>query len=192
LRQPADSEDEVDLMVPEDGEVVSAVDFKTREATAEAELDTKEAASLGPMELLHQMRHLVQVLLVEVLEVALVGEAMVEIATALEFQRLVGMTRAAHLMTDLVDIEATEITIGEVTSRVAATQSPCDPESIGTEIEMEEDMMHDHVKKTHGNDSTSQMAMTILASCEDIKYSRTSLGLFCGGLFRLFFPSSPG
>jgi hypothetical protein len=61
-----------------------------------------------------------------------------------------------------------------------------------TVIETEtEDMVDGHEKMTHGKDSTRAAATKrILASCGDIRCSRTLFGLSCGGFleYSVFLP----
>jgi hypothetical protein len=54
-----------------------------------------------------------------------------------------------------------------------------------------EDMVADHEKMTHAKDSTRAMVTKrILASCDDIRCSRTLFGLSCGGFleYSVFLP----
>ena len=51
--------------------------------------------------------------------------------------------------------------------------------------------MADHAKTIHGREHTKAMATKkILASCEDIRYSKASIGLACGGFleYSVFLP----
>jgi len=63
---------------------------------------------------------------------------------------------------------------------------------VDTVIETEmEDTAADHGKKTHEKDSTrATVTKRILASCEDIRRSRTLFGLSCGGFleYSVFLP----
>jgi DNA-binding transcriptional regulator YiaG len=53
------------------------------------------------------------------------------------------------------------------------------------------DMVDDREKTIHGREATKAMGTTrILASCEDIRRSRTAFSLSCGGFSRVFSLSS--